>query len=202
MAITYPLTLPAATAPSRVRFTPYAMVAVGISPFTGHQQAYEHQGQLWKLDFDLPSMQRADAEEWTAFLLSLNGRKGTFQMGDPAAATPRGIATGTPLVKGASQTGQVLLTGGWTISTTNIMRKGDYIQLGNYLHKLLKDVNSDGSGNATLDIWPRLRTSPADNSAIVTSSCKGLFRLAKNEMSWEISEGVEYGFSIEAVEAL
>lgn len=202
MAITFPLALPTEPSPSRIRFTPYAMVSVGVSPFTGHQQVYEHQGQLWKLDFDLPPMQRADAEEWIAFLLSLNGRYGTFAMGDPAGATPRGVATGTPLVKGASQTGKVLLTDGWTISTTNIMRKGDYIQLGTSLHKLMKDVNSDSGGNATLDIWPRLRASPADNATITVSNCKGLFRLTKNEMVWEISVGLEYGFSIEAVEAL
>lgn len=128
----------------------------------------------------LPVMERADAEEWISFLLKLNGQQGTFLLGDSAAKTARGIATGTPLVNGASQTGQSLVTDGWTAGVTGILKAGDYIQLGQRLYKVLNDANSDGSGNATLDIWPRLRESPANNSSIIVSDCLGLFRLSGN----------------------
>jgi len=203
MTITFPIDLPSNPAPASIRIYPRSVVSANVSPFTGRQQVYEHQGQVWQADIVLPPMRRADAAPWIAARLQLNGRYGTFRLGDASCRVPLGIATGTPLVKGASQTGRVLLTDGWTISQTGILKQGDYIQLGDYLHMVMVDANSDGSGNATLDIWPRLRASPADNSAIVTSNCKGLFRLTSNEMPWDVQPGNVYtGIVLSAVEAI
>jgi hypothetical protein len=125
-------------------------------------------------------MTRNEAEEFNAFLISLMGQKGTFYLGDPLAEQPRGVASGSPLVKGATQTGNELLTDGWDTSVTGILLAGDYIQIGQRLYKLLEDADSDGSGNATLQIFPRLAESPADNETIITDSCVGIFRLTDN----------------------
>ncbi len=69
-------------------------------------------------------------------------------MGDPVNTSPRGAATGTPLVKGASQTGNTLTTDGWTTGVTGILKAGDWIQLGtgstSTLHKLQQAADSDG----------------------------------------------------------
>jgi hypothetical protein len=150
-------------------------------------------------------MKRADAEYWVAFLLKLNGPFGTFLLGDPLGATARGVATGTPLVNGGSQVGNELITDGWTTSQTGILRAGDYIQIGSgataQLYKILDDVNSDGSGNATLTIWPSLRSSPADEAVITVSSPKGNFRLT-TQPSWDIDEASIYGMTFGAREAL
>lgn len=177
-----------------------------MSPFTLAQQAQAHQGQLWAAQVELAPMQRADADEWIAALLSLNGRYGTFLLGDPSATTPRGSVAGTPLVKGAAQSGQELLTDGWTQSAQNVLRKGDWIQLGSgttqRIYRCLKNVNADGSGNATLDIWPRLRESPADNAPLVTTNTAGAFRLAENVMEWGVDVSLLYGFEFTAAEAL
>lgn len=202
MTITFPIDLPSSPAPAKIRIYPRAIVGVSISPFSGAQQVYEHQGQIWQADITLPSMVRADAAPWIAAMLQLNGRYGTFRLGDASCATPRGVATGTPLVNGASQTGKTLITDGWTISQTGILKQGDYIQIGDRLYMVTVDANSDGSGNATLDIWPRLRESPADNAAIITTNCKGLFRLASNEMPWDVNPKPIFELSFSAVEAI
>ena len=206
MAITYPLSLPTVKGFARVVVLPRSVVGVSVSPFTGEQQVQPHPGQWWGLDLEIPPMKRADAEEWIAFLLSLNGPEGTFLAGDPLGGTPRGVATGTPQVAGASQTGRVLVTDGWTISITNILRAGDWIQMGTGAstrwHKNMKDVNSDGGGNATLDLWPALRESPADNETIITANTVGLFRLASNEMPYTLEQAQMYGLNFSAVEAL
>ena len=81
---------------------------MSMSPFTYQQQAVAHAGQRWEVDVTLPAMNRADAEQWVAFLVSLRGRFGTFTLGDPVGASPRGSAGGTPLVNGASQIGGTL----------------------------------------------------------------------------------------------
>ena len=123
-------------------------------------------------------MKREDAEQLIAFMLKLNGTYGTFTLGDPLNTSPRGVGTGTPLVNGGSQTGNSLVTDGWTSGQTGILKAGDWIQLGSgstsRLYKILSDANSNGSGQATFDIWPNLRSSPADNAAITVSSPKKL----------------------------
>lgn len=190
-----------------VRFSAHAVVAISQSPFTGQQQVQEYSGKLLQATISVPPMERNDAEEVIAFLLKLNGKRGTFLMGDPTGATPRGIATGTPLVNGAHAAAATsLVTDGWTISQTGILKAGDYIQLGSgsssRLYKNLNDVNSDGSGNATLDIWPGLRSAAANNDPIVVSNCKSVWRLASNDMTWDIGEARIYGIEFSATEAI
>ena len=204
MAITYPLTL--SNTPASVRLSPVNRVAISESPFSGVQQTYQHPAQFWEAEVTYPPLSRAEAEPLVAQLTSLYGVKGTFLLNDPAGTTARGIATGTPVVNGASQTGGSLITDGWTASQTGILKSGDWIQLGSgstaRLHKVLADANSDGSGDATFDIWPNLRTSPVDGSAIVIASASGVFRLLSNNLSYQISSASHYGITFACREAL
>jgi len=158
---------------------------------------------VWLLDAAYFPFTRATAEAMHAALCSLNGREGTFLFGDSANKTPRGTATGTPLVNGASQTGEDLATDGWTAGVTNILRAGDWIQIGSgstaRLYKNLVDVNSNGSGQATLTLWPRVFTAWADNAAIATSFPKGVFRLTTDGHDWDIDEMLLNGVRFSAV---
>lgn len=206
MTISFPLSLPTVGGIRSVQITMIDAVGVSESPYTYTSDVYEHAGKRFAMQVQLIPMKRADAEVWVAFLATLRGRRGTFLMGDPVGSTPRGIATGTPLMKGASQTGGTLVTDGWTAGQTGIMKAGDWIQLGtgatSRLHKVLQDANSDGSGNATLELWPGPRTAPADNEAIVVSGAKGLWRLADNQRSYDIGAAAVFGMGFSCVEAL
>lgn len=205
MSITYPLSHPTTVLPRRMGFTMNNVVGMSASPFSGAQQVYAHAGQFWSAEVQLPPMLRADAEAWIGFLAALRGRYGTFLMGDPANTSPRGIATGTPLVQGGSQLGNALATDGWTAGVTGILKAGDWIQLGSgasaALHKIMQDVNSDGSGYAALDLWPAIRSAPADNAAITITNCKGLWRLAENQQGWDLDIAQFYGLSFSCLEA-
>jgi hypothetical protein len=206
MAITFPLSLPATPGFSRLTFKPFVVAGGSPSTFTKQQQSYLYPGEGWALSATLPPMKRLLVEPWICFLLALRGKSGSFLFGSSTWATPQGIATGTPLVRGAGQIGTVLLTDGWTASQTGILKAGDMIQLGTgttqRIYKSLLDVNSDGSGIASIDLFPRLRESPADNAAVTISSCKGAFRLANNQPTWDIDTACIYGIGFEAEEAL
>lgn len=209
MAESYPLALPTHTGIAQIRLLARDVVGVSTSPFNFKQQVFRHQGQRWEADISLPPMSRADAETWAAFLLRLRGQYGTFLLGDPANATPRGSAAtapGTPLVNGGSQTGDELDIDGIPTSGSDYLKAGDYIQLGSgatsTLHKVLEDVTIDGSGGATLNLWPQVRTAPSDDAAITVSGAKGVFRLASNETMWDINNATIYGITFGAVEAL
>jgi hypothetical protein len=202
MALIYPLTLPTTKLPQQVRFTAINTVGVSRSPFTHSQQIQEFSGQSWMAEVVYPQMTREEAEAFNVFLLGLMGQKGTFLLGDPLGKLPRGQATGNPLVNGGGQTGNTLITDGWTPSITGILLAGDYIQIVNKLYKVLADANSDASGNCTLEIWPRLAVSPSDNESIITQSASGIFRLSENITPiYEANEERFYSVSFSAIEA-
>ncbi len=203
--MSFPLTPPAAPSVRRVTIKPESAVAVQRSPFTLQQQAVAWPGQAWTLQVELPPMQRDLAEEWIAFFCRLNGSEGTFLYGDPLAYEPRGIPAGGPVVSGAGQSGSALVTSGWTPFVFDALLPGDYVQIGegstSRLHKVLEAVETDESGNATLQLWPRLRETPADGSDIVLYGARGQFRLT-DFPGWDADHMRIYGVSFAAVEAL
>ena len=111
-----------------------------------------------------------------------------------------------PFVNGASQIGDTLVIDGCSPSVTGFLMPGDYIQLGaassTTLHKVLTQVDTDSVGGATLDIWPNIRTAPADNAAVVVANTKGLFRLKDNITQWQINDISSYGITFDCVEAI
>jgi len=68
------------------------------------------------------------------------------------------------------------------------------------LHKVLIEAASDANGKAPLDIWPRLRESPPDFSALILTDAKGTFRL-REPPGWTLDEMLHYGISFKAIEA-
>lgn len=207
MAIVFPITFPVAPAPLQVRIRPGSAVSSSRSPFTRDVEVFVHQGQWWEMSLDWPPpMDRADASAIIAALLSLNGEEGTFLFGNPTEPAPRGSAKdtpGTPLVAGAGQTGQDLAIDGAPANETGWLLKNDLVQIGAgeaaRLHKVLLDVDTDGGGAATLTLFPRVRTAPADNAAVVISNAVGLWRLAPGQWDWEVDRTLLYGLSFNAL---
>jgi hypothetical protein len=206
MSISYPLSPPTTPSWVKVNFTANNIVAISASIFTGQQQVYQWPGESWLVDVSLPPMTQATAEAWVTFLISLRGQLGTFYLGDVLHTAPVGVATGTPVVNGAQGSmSNTLATKGWTHGTTDILRAGDFIQIGTgtsqRLYKVLTDANSDGSGLATLDIFPSLREGVSDNQSIAITDTEGTFRLAANERTWNVDKARIYGIDFKAEEA-
>jgi hypothetical protein len=209
MPISYPLNTPTNIGIASITLMTENAVAISTSPFTYQQQVVAHPGQRWAASINLPSMKRQDAEAWVAFLVSLKGQIGTFLLGDPNCKTARGsagVTPGTPVVNGAGQTGSSINIDGLPLSATGYLLPGDYIQLGSAssasLYKVLTQVNTNGSGEAAIDIWPNLRSAPADDAVVTVANTVGRFRLSSNTTQWNISEISSYGISFDCVEAL
>lgn len=157
------------------------------------QQVYQHQGQGWQLDVQLPPMTRADAEEVIGFLLALQGRYGTFYAYDSANRTPRGSISGSATCNGAqtARASTLALTG-----HSGTLAVGDWIQISTYLYKVAQ-VNS----GASVDVFPRLRAAHTNGTAITYTNPKGIFRLSSNQTRWDIDAVKVYGIGFSAVEA-
>jgi len=194
MAISYPLNTPTTIGIEQIEIRAVNSVATSQSPFTYKQQVVNFGGQRWEASVSIPSTLRDKAAEWAAMLVALKGPTGTFLLGDPDYATPRGTVSSCVVTGNAGdETVSVVMTGS--------LLAGDYIQLGSgssaRLHKVL--VNQSGSGN--LEIWPALRSNYTSQSAIFNNP-KGLFRLASNVTSWSINNSSAYGISFDAIEVI
>jgi len=204
MALSYPLAMPSTPQFRSVQFRAKSAVGVSRSPFTYSAQVTAHQGEMWEVDVELPPMTRAQAEAWIAFIIGLNGFEGSFLLGDPAGTSPQGDWSGTQVVNGGSQTGKTLVVRGLDAFAT--VTAGDWLQLGSgsssTLHKLVQNATADSGGEATLEIWPRLRSSPVDGAAITVNDAKGLFRLSDNTRAWGVEIAQVYGVSFSAMEYL
>lgn len=125
--------------------------------------------QAWQLDLTYGAMTRATFAPLWAFLVSQAGQAGKFTVSIPGLCTPQGTAAGTPVVNGGAQTGNVLVTDGWSLSSA-VLKKGDWIEVDGdrKVYQVTGDVTSDGSGNASIPIFPALRRSPSDNVTVYT----------------------------------
>ncbi len=183
MAIQYPLAWPTHRGLRDIVIRRRKIVGGSRSPFSIlSEQFYEWPGnERWEADINLPPMVRADAAPWIAWLLSLDGPIGTFLMGDPDGAVPRGLGTGTPQVDGGGQSGKELAIKTGLGTTANWLRAGDWVQIGSNgsarLYRNLRDVSLNASGRAVLDIRPKLRGATVDNEIVTVVGAKGLWRL-------------------------
>ena len=195
MAISYPLDTPTTVGFESIQLRAFNAVATSQSPFTYKQQVIAHTGQKWEASVSIPSVLRDLAEPWAAFLTALKGQRGTFLLGDPLGATPRGTVSGTVTLTGdaGDETVDVVMTGS--------LLAGDYIQLGGDSSAKLHKVLVDQTGSGTLEIWPALRTDYTSANVTYTNA-KGVFRLNQNVSSWQITNANSYGISFEAVEAI
>ncbi len=196
MAISYPLTPPAAIRVARITLSGTSAVSRNMSPFTFNVQQYNWTGSTISGQVECPPMTRADAEELIGFLLM--AARGTFYFRDYANATTRGTMTGSVTLSGAhaANTTTITVTGG-----TGSWAVGDWIQLGATssakLHKITQ-VNSATS----YEVFPLLRTAYAGGNAIVYSSAVGVFRLAQPSTEWSIDTAKIYGVNFSIMEEL
>ena len=192
MAISYPLSTPTSIGIEKVELRTVNAVLTSQSPFTYKQQVIAHAGQRWEASVTIPPVRRDKAAEWKAMLVALKGQTGTFLLGDPDYASPRGtVSSCTVSGSEGDETVTVVMSGS--------LLAGDYIQLGSGPSSRLHQVLVDQTGDGSLEIWPGLRGDYSSSTAVFTNP-KGVFRLKSNVSSWSIDNANFYGISFEAVE--
>lgn len=182
MAVSYPLALPTHKNLRGITFTEIKKVGENVAPGSGVPQFYEWPWEQWQADIELGPMSRADAEPWIAWATALRGKIGTFTLGDPNGAAPRGTASG--LITGVGTAGMRTITLSGSAGT---LLAGDWLSVGSsrWLHK----VTVNGTANGAVDIWPALRVDVSGSVAIVNA--RGRFRLVEPP-SWSIDVAKHY----------
>lgn len=232
MTITYPLSFPTTIGLTDSNFKMRTSVSVNESPFSYTQQVYNWQGERWEVDVVLPLMKRAVAEEYKAFLASLKGKFGTFLMYVPSSRenlgnyldTSKALLTisgsqlktissidiwtsvGQPYCIAGLAGSKTLTLSGMVASATDVLKAGDYFHIGTgsstRLYKVLKDVNSNSNGEATIDIFPALRRDIVHSEKIEIEQPRGLFRLNSNVTEFPSDYNNLFSISFSAIEAI
>ena len=208
MAITYPLSLPNYNSFTSVNLVAKNTIGLTASPFSNQQKVYNWNSQYWECDIQVKPMKRDDFEDFSTFLIKLKGSLGTFNLSpDPNGRTVRGAASttpGSPVINGSTSanSSSIDITGA-TASATGYLKSGDYIQVGTQLLKVLEDVNTDSGGSATgINIFPQIRTALSGSDTVIVNNAVGVFRLAENEINWNINTASIYGISFSAIESI
>ena len=173
---------------------------------SGRRQARQIAGQFFAMTATFPPMTRAEFAPIDAFIMKQRGQYESFTLILPVLSTGLGTpAGGTPLVRGASQTGRTLASDGW-LGGALIFKAGDYLKFANHdkVYKVVADVTSNvsPSANTAITIEPALITSPADNSAITHTNVPFLVSLTTGVQTFVTGTSGLFSYEVDFTEVL
>jgi len=186
--------------PQAAEFKLSSNTQIFTSPLNRSTQTTELPGAMWTANLTFSDLTREKAALLEVFLVRLRGQAGRFYLHDHSHPTSFGVATGTPVVYGAGQTGASLITAGWTPSTAGILKARDYFQVGNKLRMLVEDASSDVNGRATLVFDRPLTSAPTNSGALVVVKPCAVMMLSGPDVGWTTKPPVQKSFTISCFE--
>jgi hypothetical protein len=146
----------------------------------GNVRSFENVGRTWEETFPVLDTSLASVRALIEAINRSMREPVLWDVAHPYWHRRLGLGGGTPLVNGANQLGSNLIIDGASNTITNWLRQGDLIQVVGcaVIFDVTADVNTDGSGNATIPISPPIfeGRSPADNAAVTIAPASILFK--------------------------
>jgi hypothetical protein len=195
-----PLEPPAALAAAQITFRLSDTQSESRSPFTRTSERFDWGRQIWLAEVRFSRRQAAAAAALRGFLARLGGTRETFWLGDPAAAAPQGTQAADFMLASGAAPGDVTLA--VTMGAGATLKAGDYLQLGERLHLMTGDATADGSGAATLPIWPAVRDTQSPGAIVRSTNARGAWRLADPDRSYAVAPAGFYTVALNLVEAI
>lgn len=157
-------------------------------------------GFEWTEVFNMLRSGDPDSEELMAFVRNAWNRSQSFTIDVPnkpgSGFEPNGTGSSGVTVSGGGQTGSTFNTTGWPVSTSNVVVAGDMISIAGVDHvfEVQANANSDGSGNATIEVNPPLYSgsSPSGGASITTTNVQLSAFISSMEMP-DTVDGFNYG---------
>lgn len=144
------------------------------STWTGSEQTSSTPGSKWLMELTMGRMEPDVGRRLEAFIAKLDGPSNRVRLWD--FAHPIQAVKGAPVVNEALPMRTSLTSRGWTPSNL-VLRKGDWVQIGDELKRVTADVWSDLAGAARLEIAPMLRADYPSGTPLVVARPMGVFRL-------------------------
>ena len=169
---------------------------------SGRRKRRRHDGHVWRITGAYNNKSAADFLPIFAFLCDREGGLNNFTLAPDEHATPRGVASGSPLVNGASQTGKTLNIKGAGASVTDWLKAGDILTNAGHtkVYMVTANVDTDGAGNAAVPIVPALVESPPDNAVVTLNNVQFTMILTENSVAASKVPPVLYSGTVEMEE--
>lgn len=175
---------------------------------SGARQVMERFDPLWYAEWTVANLSREEYGEWHAWILSLRGGAKPFWGFDPHRRFPQAYptnflsvmpgngtlvsASGTSIVFNGCPAGLVLSIGDYvSVVTTGGLRS---------LHKLVEPAVANGSGQATVEVEPRVVMPVSAGAVVRLADASCLFRLI--EVTGLERTNAATGFRFTAIESL
>lgn len=188
-------------APTRVEWRLISPTQLHVSPLTGAAQTQELPGGHWAVMLEYATLLENDARLLEAWFAAMRGRAGRVAIHNMGRPNPYGVGGGTPVVNG-SASGVTIPVRGAPVSTVNWLRAGDLVGLGGTVHRVLADVTTNGSGVASLTVFPVLRATAADGVAMTLVKPTIVARLLDDVQGRAYRRGGTSDMTVDLIEAL
>lgn len=198
MAITYPVNFPTINSKSIVQKCSFKLVesAAITQSATNFLQLTTSFGQArWEAEITIRPLDKDEAKVFTAFLASLRGVTKTFLFGNPIMSYDTNIPVATLQQPSQGDT-QVSID----VTAGQDLKAGSHFQIGSNLHMILEDVPLSGGSQLT-EVTPPIRSNFGTGN-ITTNNPVGKWRLATNDIGWDIDVSSRYAFSFACVEVV
>lgn len=170
---------------------------------SGRRQARIAGGHLWRVKLNWSKSLRATFAPLFAFMARQRGKFESFTIVLPTHKTPLGVGTGSPVTLLPSSAGvSTILTTGWTVSITGILKAGDVMKFDSHtkVYMVTADANSDASGNSALVITPPLIEDVAGSVGITVNDVPFTVASAEDLVEWKASAPHLVSYSLNLVE--
>jgi len=164
---------------------------------SGRQQVRSIGGQRWSFSARYNPMTRAEFQPVFAFVMSQQGRYGTFTIVPPVIGDASGDVSSTALVNATTAAGatSVAMDG-----ITGTIKAGDFIKFAS--HSKVYMVTADRAGAGSVSIEPPLVSGVTDKEAITYDSVPFLMRLANDVQSYNLASNEYYEYELDMIEVL
>ena len=172
---------------------------------SGRVQTRQIDGQKFTITLDYAPMTRANFAPIKAFLMKQRSRLNTFTIIPPVVSNAQGVASTVISTDGTVSSGANTCTiDGMTISTTGILKAGDYFRFSgqNKVYMAVEDLDADGTGSGTLTFEPPLRSDVANDVALVYDNVDFTVRLKNDIQEYSIVTNDLYKYQIDLIENL
>lgn len=219
---------PTSPAPSSVDISSEYQTLVTTAQ-SGKRHARKLGSHRWKMRVSFPTMTQAQFREIIAFCMEQEGEYGTFTFTSPESNTPRGVATGAPVVNGDTSAGSnILYVNGIDISITDAVKAGDYFKVSghNKVYMVTSDANSgstsyllkedggkilkedgggillESTGQATFSFYPALLYDVADNETVTLTNVPFTMALSNDVQRFAVRPPLLYSYEIDLIEVI
>jgi hypothetical protein len=144
----------------------------------------------WEMTLKSVNLSSLDSRAVSAWVNSLGGRNGTFTAVIPEISSPKGAATGSPVVSGSHAIGVgVVSASAFAANVVGQLKAGDMLKFANHskVYQVTQDVSSSATGSATVNIYPKLMKAVPAGTALTIKDVPFLLRLDNDIQEYKLS---------------